>query len=140
MPPYEQGRGVTPAEQRGAHTVTDSTATPPTRRGGHAATTGIKSTSRRASIPSGDRLYEEACAGNPPAGFCEGETHNGAWSNTVTLRHQKAGATGNTKQTYTSEEFSLLDPNTLDQAHHAIDRKLLMMKGFHHPHGANGLF
>jgi hypothetical protein len=24
----------------------------------------------------------------------------------------------------------------LDQAHHAIDRKLLMMKGFHHPQGS----
>jgi hypothetical protein len=92
MPPYERGRGVTPAEQRGARTVTDSMATPATRRGGHAATTGIESTARRASIPSGDRLYEEACAGNPPAGFCEGETHNGAGSNTVTLPTPKGGS------------------------------------------------
>jgi hypothetical protein len=64
MPPYERGRGVTPAEQRGAHTVTDSRATPPTRRGGDAAITGIKSIARQASTPSGDRLYEEACAEN----------------------------------------------------------------------------
>ena len=92
MPPYERGRGVTPAEQRGARTITDSMATPATRRGGHAATTGIESTARRASIPSGDRLYEEACAGKPPAGFCEGETHNGAWSNTVTLPTPKGGS------------------------------------------------
>jgi hypothetical protein len=92
MPPYERGRGVTPAEQRGARTVTDSIATPATRRGGHAATTGIESTAKRASIPSGDRLYEEACAGKPPAGFCEGETHNGAWSNTVTLPTPKGGS------------------------------------------------
>ena len=92
MPPYERGRGVTPAEQRGARTVTDSMATPATHRGGHAATTGIESTARQASIPSGDRLYEEACAGKPPAGFCEGETHNGAGSNTVTLPTPKGGS------------------------------------------------
>jgi hypothetical protein len=92
MPPYERGRGVTPAEPRGARTVTDSMATPATRRGGTPATTGIESTARRASIPSGDRLYEEACAGKPPAGFCEGETHNGAGSNTVTLPTPKGGS------------------------------------------------
>jgi hypothetical protein len=28
----------------------------------------------------------------------------------------------------------------LDQAHHAIDRKLFMMKGFHHPQGSQQLF
>jgi hypothetical protein len=28
----------------------------------------------------------------------------------------------------------------LDQAHHAIDRKLFMMKGFHHPHGSQQHF
>jgi hypothetical protein len=28
----------------------------------------------------------------------------------------------------------------LDQAHHAIDRKLFMMKGFHHPHGSQQSF
>jgi hypothetical protein len=28
----------------------------------------------------------------------------------------------------------------LDQAHHAIDRKLLMMKAFHHPHGSQQAF
>jgi hypothetical protein len=28
----------------------------------------------------------------------------------------------------------------LDQAHHAIDRKLFMMKGFHHPHGSQQAF
>src|SRR5262245_11899439 len=92
MPPYERGRGVMPAEQRGARTVTDSMATPATHRGGHPATTEIESTARRASIPPGDRLYEEACAGKPPAGFCEGETHHGAGSNTVTLPTPKGGS------------------------------------------------
>ena len=48
MPPYERGRGVTPAEQRGAHGVTDSRATPSTHRGGATATTGIESIARRA--------------------------------------------------------------------------------------------
>ncbi len=28
----------------------------------------------------------------------------------------------------------------LDQVHNAIDRKLFMMKGFHHPHGNQGAF
>jgi hypothetical protein len=28
----------------------------------------------------------------------------------------------------------------LDQAHHAIDRKLFMMKGFHHPNGSQQAF
>jgi hypothetical protein len=28
----------------------------------------------------------------------------------------------------------------LDQAHHAIDRKLFMMKGFHHPQGSQQAF
>jgi hypothetical protein len=27
-----------------------------------------------------------------------------------------------------------------DQAHHAIERKLFMMKGFHHPHGSQQVF
>ena len=48
MPPYEQGRGVTPAEQRGAHGAKDLRATPSTRRGGATATTGIESITRRA--------------------------------------------------------------------------------------------
>jgi hypothetical protein len=90
MPPYERGRGVTPAEHRGAHGVTDSRATPATHRGGATATTGIESIARRA--PSGARLHEEACAGKPLAGFCEGETHNGAGSNTVTLPTPKGGS------------------------------------------------
>src|SRR4029453_13750118 len=41
------------------------------------------------SILCGERLYEEACVGKPQAGFCEGEAHNGAWSNTVTLSRPK---------------------------------------------------
>jgi RNA-directed DNA polymerase len=48
MSPYEQGRGVTPAEQGGAHGAKDSRATPSTRRGGATATTGIESIARRA--------------------------------------------------------------------------------------------
>jgi hypothetical protein len=87
MPPYEQGRGVTPAEQRGAHGAKDLRATPSTRRGGATATTGIESIARY-----GERLHEEACAGNPQAGFCEGEAHNGAGSNTVTLPSPKGGS------------------------------------------------
>jgi hypothetical protein len=30
--------------------------------------------------------------GKPQAGFCEGEMHNGAWSNTVTLPVPKGGS------------------------------------------------
>ena len=37
------------------------------------------------SIPSGEGLDEEARAGKSQAGFCEGEAHNGARSNLVTL-------------------------------------------------------
>jgi RNA-directed DNA polymerase len=37
-----------PAEQRGAHGVKDSRATPATRRGGTTATTGVESIARRA--------------------------------------------------------------------------------------------
>ena len=46
MSPYERRGGVTPTEQRGTHAVDRSMATPPTRRGGPAATTGVE---RRAS-------------------------------------------------------------------------------------------
>jgi hypothetical protein len=35
---------------------------------------------------------EEARAGVPQAGFCEGEVHNGAGSNTVTLPTPKGGS------------------------------------------------
>jgi hypothetical protein len=44
------------------------------------------------SIPDGERLHEEACAGNPQAGFCEGEAHNGAGSTTVTRPTPKGGS------------------------------------------------
>src|SRR5215510_10368692 len=44
------------------------------------------------SIPCGEGPHEEACAGNPQAGFCEGETHNGAGSNRVTLPRPKGGS------------------------------------------------
>ena len=44
------------------------------------------------SLPYGERPHDEACAGNPQAGFCEGETHNGAGSNTVTLPTPKGGS------------------------------------------------
>src|SRR5215468_4210837 len=43
------------------------------------------------SLPWGQCPSEEACAGKPQAGFCEGEAHNGAWSNTVTLPGPKGG-------------------------------------------------
>src|ERR671914_472184 len=48
MSPYERGRGVTPMEQRGAHAAARSTATPSTRRGGSAATTGVERIASRA--------------------------------------------------------------------------------------------
>ena len=35
---------------------------------------------------------EEACAGKPQAGFCEGEAHNSAWWNSVTLPRPKGGS------------------------------------------------
>src|SRR5262249_50844343 len=44
------------------------------------------------SRPWGQRPSEEACAGKPQAGFCEGEAHNGAWSNIVTLPTPKGGS------------------------------------------------
>src|SRR5215510_1757652 len=44
------------------------------------------------SIPCGEGPHEEACAGNPQAGFCEGETHHGAGSNRVTLPRPKGGS------------------------------------------------
>jgi len=49
------------------------------------------------SIPSGKRRHEEACAVIPQAGFCEGEAHNGAWSNTVTLSRPKGERNGEYK-------------------------------------------
>src|SRR5215510_6301227 len=48
MPPYERRRGVTPAEQRGAHGGKDAMATPSTRRGGATATTSVESIASRA--------------------------------------------------------------------------------------------
>ena len=48
MPSYEHRSGVTPAEQRKAQTVADSTETPTTRRGGAPATTGVESIATRA--------------------------------------------------------------------------------------------
>src|SRR5262245_66529140 len=49
------------------------------------------------SILCGERLYEEACVGKPQAGFCEGEAHNGAWSNSVTLSRPKGESNGEHK-------------------------------------------
>ena len=48
MSPYERRRRVTPLEQRGAQTVDRLTATPPTRRGGATATTGVERIATRA--------------------------------------------------------------------------------------------
>ncbi len=48
MSPYEQGRGVTPTEQRGTHMGARSMATSPTRRGGPATTTGVDRIATRA--------------------------------------------------------------------------------------------
>ncbi len=87
MSPYERRRGVTPAEQREAQAVADATETPATRRGGVPAVTGGESIAR-----GGERLPEEACAGNPLAGFCEGEADNRAGSNIVTLPIPKGGS------------------------------------------------
>jgi hypothetical protein len=46
------------------------------------------------SIPLEERLSEEARVGKPQAGFCEGEAHNGAGSNSVTLPGPKGGSNG----------------------------------------------
>jgi RNA-directed DNA polymerase len=48
MSPYERRGGVTPTEQRGAHAVDRSMATPSTRRGGATATTGVERIASRA--------------------------------------------------------------------------------------------
>jgi RNA-directed DNA polymerase len=48
MSPYERGGGVTPTEQRGTHRGARSTATAPTRRGGHAPPTGVERIANRA--------------------------------------------------------------------------------------------
>ena len=48
MSPYERRREVTLTEQRGTHAVDRSMATPPTPRGGPAATTGIERIASRA--------------------------------------------------------------------------------------------
>lgn len=48
MSPYERGSGVTPTEQRGAHTTARSMATPSTPRGGPSATTGVERIANRA--------------------------------------------------------------------------------------------
>src|SRR5258708_24029591 len=64
-------------------------------RGSVAIGRGIRSRNPVASFhscPCGERLAEEACAGNPPAGFCEGETDNRAGSNHVTLLAPKGGS------------------------------------------------
>src|SRR6516164_8008752 len=49
------------------------------------------------SRPWGQCPSEEACAGKPQAGFWEGEAHNGAGSNTVTLPRPKGGSNGEYK-------------------------------------------
>src|SRR5215510_9056213 len=49
------------------------------------------------SLPWGQCPSEEACAGKPQAGFCEGEAHNGAGSNTVTLSIPKGESNGEHK-------------------------------------------
>jgi hypothetical protein len=46
-PPDERGRGVMPAEPRGAHGRADAMATPATRRGGTTAPTGVAAIARR---------------------------------------------------------------------------------------------
>jgi RNA-directed DNA polymerase len=48
MPPYERRGGVTPTEQRGAHAVDRSMATPSIRRDGAPATTGVERIASRA--------------------------------------------------------------------------------------------
>ena len=48
MSPYERRSGVTPTEQRGAHTAARSMARSPTPRGGHATFTGVERRAKRA--------------------------------------------------------------------------------------------
>ena len=57
----------------------------------------------------GERLYEEACAGNLQAGFCEGETHNDTWLNIVTLLIPKGRRNRENKLGLNIEGVSLLD-------------------------------
>jgi len=45
----------------------------------------------------GERLSEEACAGRPQAGFCEGEAYNGARLNLVVLSIPKGESNGEYK-------------------------------------------
>jgi hypothetical protein len=45
----------------------------------------------------GERLSEEACAGKPQAGFCEGEAHNDARLNLVALSIPKGESNGEDK-------------------------------------------
>ena len=49
------------------------------------------------SIRFGKRLNEEACAGKPQAGFCEGEAPNDIRSNIVTLLKPKGESNGEHK-------------------------------------------
>jgi hypothetical protein len=42
-------------------------------------------------------LHEEACAGKPQAGFCEGEAHNNARLNLVALSIPKGESNGEDK-------------------------------------------
>jgi hypothetical protein len=55
----------------------------------------------------GEGPVEEACAGKPQAGFCEGEAYNGAWWNIVTLPIPKGGSNGEYKaHLHTEEDLS----------------------------------
>src|SRR5262245_48932340 len=116
MSPYERRRGVTPAEQREAHAVDRSMATPSTLRGGATATTGVERIASRArrepqtrytalmhhfsvDIAFGEGRHEEACAVIPQEGLCEEEAHNGAWWKSVTLPKPKGGSKQGTQNT-----------------------------------------
>src|SRR5919108_1481818 len=72
LSPYERGSGVTPLEQRGAQAAARATATPSTRRGGSAATTGVErraSRARRAPQTRSTSLMPHCPVDNLRAGF-----------------------------------------------------------------------
>ena len=76
-------------ERRGTHSTARSMETLTTLRGGITANPGVERIAQRAVFRLGKRLNEEACAGKPQAGFCEGEAHNDARLNLVALSKPK---------------------------------------------------
>src|SRR6266545_5892966 len=56
--------------------------------------------------------YKETYGGKPQAGFCEGETRNRAWSNTVTLPPPEGGSNGEHKADLNTEGVLSTRPGT----------------------------